>query len=134
MIIWIAMATCFMASCDKNDTIPTPAQEQQGPVHPKSTRPSALRGGGEDDENPIVMHKVKNQANAPVPQARVVMVNGAQTDTLEMDTDSVGECRFVLPVPGPWLTVVSRPGYHPMYIVENFVDSVNIRTRILTQP
>lgn len=133
MAVFTIAASFFMPSCSKQDVKPASSQEQQtSPAKPKKDKAAALRGGGEDEETPIVMHKVKNQANAPVSQARVTMVN--ETDTLQLDTDSAGECTFILPVSGSWLTVITRQGYHPKYIVSNFVDSFSIKTSILSQP
>ncbi|AXY72745.1 hypothetical protein D3H65_01610 [Paraflavitalea soli] len=135
MAIFTIAASFFMPSCSKQDVKPGSAQEKQtSPVKPKKDNAASLRGGGEDDGTPIVMHKVKTQANAPIPQARVFMVNDTQTDTLEADTDSLGEVKLTLPAKGSWLTVVTRQGYHPKYFVSNFVDSFTIKTSILQEP
>jgi len=135
MTVLAILANLFLPSCSKKDVKPSSSQEEQvGPARPKDKKSVMLRGGGEDEETPIVMHKVKTQANAPVSQARVIMVNDTQTDTLEAETDSAGEVTLILPVAGEWLTVVSRPGYHPVYSVNNFVDSFTIKTSTLRQP
>jgi hypothetical protein len=135
MTVLATLTNLFLPSCSKKDVKPSSSQEEQpGPAKPRDKKAFMLRGGGEDEETPIVMHKVKNQANAPVSQARVIMVNETQTDTLEAETDSLGEAEITLPVTGPWLTVVSRPGYHPVYSVNYFVDSFTIKTSMLRQP
>lgn len=126
-----AAGTFFMASCGKNDTIVRPAQEQQGPVHSKGSRPSTLRGGGEDDDGPIVMHKVKNQANAPVQAATVMMVKG--TDSLQLMTDNAGECTFSLPGYGNWQVKINHQGYQPEDTLINLSDSFSIKTSVLDQ-
>lgn len=128
----MATAVILMTSCEKKEDIPSPAQEQkQGPVRPKSTQPSGLRDGGEDDDGPIIMHKVKNQANAPVQQASVLMVNG--TDSLQLVTDNAGECTFSLPSYGNWQVKINHQAYQPEDTLINLSDSFSIKTSVLDQ-
>lgn len=128
----MATAAILMTSCEKRDTIPAPAEEkQQSPVRAKGTNNAALRDGGEDDDGPIIMHKVKNQANAPVQQASVLMVNG--TDSLQLVTDNAGECTFSLPSYGNWQVKINHQAYQPEDTLINLSDSFSIKTSVLDQ-
>lgn len=132
IVAFIAITTILMVSCEKKDTIPAPKQESsQEPARPKNTSNPALRDGGEDDDGPIIMHKVKTSSSTPVQQATVQMVNG--TDSLQLVTNADGECIFNLPSYGTWQLRINRQGFQPADTVINLADSFTVRTSILDQ-
>lgn len=77
-------------------------------------------GGREDDDKPIVMHRLFNELQQPVQNVSITMTKGP--DTLYSTTDSAGQANFYLPDFGAWEAQISCPGYRPV------TKTIDVRT------
>jgi hypothetical protein len=126
-VAFIAIAFIAVFSCEKRDIIPafTPVPSQN------YEHRTLLDDGGDDDDDPIIMHKVKTQANTPLQAATVTMIHG--TDSVQLVTDSAGECVFHLQNNRNWQLKIDYPGYQPIDMQVYLPDSFTVKTSVLDQ-
>lgn len=122
----------FMSSCEKKDGIPASRKKQEITVVPVNTTGVDSKGGGEDDDKPIIMHSVFDELLSPLQYAVVIMIDSDhRSDSFQLFTDYEGKCTFNLPDTGNWDLKIGYHGYQPLDTVIHLVDSFNVKTTVL---
>jgi len=121
----MAIATLSLFSCTKNNTnIPT--------EHSKTSPSVNAMRDGEDDDLPIINHKIVDIKGDSKAGAIVVINDGH--DTLTGTTNRFGVCHTHPTHLGSWDLKVILPGYLPLNQTIVLVDSITCRVDTLLVP
>ena len=133
----------LITSCSKNKNNPQTEEQQEYDTSVASAShitqeeelkmekfgQTADRLGGEDDDEPIIMHMGLNVHGRPVSGTTVIFTNNS--DTLIKYSNIFGETFFRLPRRGIWNVSVSHIGYITIHNSVNVDHQHNLKVDIL---